>query len=94
MPREALLKVVDIGALGVNVDADDLSLMDQELRLSQNAIRDPLGFDSGLSKRPGLGAWTTSVAAGAILGGIGVPLVDESPTGGGLQLYIGRGPTS
>lgn len=93
MARQALLKVVDIGALGVNVDADDLSLLDQELRLSQNAIRDPLGRDSGLSKRPGLLAWTTSAAAGSILGGIGVPLINES-LGGTVQLYIGRGPTS
>lgn len=88
---EALLKVADIGALGVNVDSDPLSLEDQELRLAQNVIRDPLGADAGLRKRPGLVAWNTSITAGVILGGIGVPIIDQSTTGT-VQLYIGRGP--
>lgn len=92
MAKQALLKVIDIGAGGVNVDADPLSILDQELRRAQNAIRDPLGNDSGLSKRPGLGVWNTSDAAGTILGGIGVPIIDQS-SGGTIQLYIGRGPT-
>lgn len=90
---KALLKVIDIGALGVNVDADPLSLEDQELRLAQNAIRDPLGADSGLRKRPGLGYWNTAAAEGVILGGISVPVIDSSPAGT-VTLYIGRGSTT
>lgn len=85
-----LLKVENIGALGINVDVDPIALQDQELRLSQNAIRDPLGADSGLRKRPGLVVWTTSSAAGPIVGGIGVPLQDL--TSHGLHImFIGRG---
>lgn len=86
-----ILKLTDIGAKGVNVDSDPISLDDQELRLAQNAIRDPLGEDSGLRKRPGLLAFNTSLLSGAILGGICMPLKDES-TGGFLTIYIGRGP--
>lgn len=86
------LEVENIGSMGVNVDADPISLQDQELRLAQNAIRDPLGADSGLRKRPGLGVWTTTAASGAILGGIGVPLQDL--TSHGLHImFIGRGTT-
>jgi hypothetical protein len=87
-----ILKVYDIGALGVNVDADPISLDDQELRLAQNAIRDPLGSDSGLRKRPGLLAFNTTSITGSVLGGIGVPFPDLSPAGGTFYLYIGRGP--
>lgn len=87
----AILKVTDIGKLGVNVDSDPISLQDQELRLAQNAIRDPLGADSGLRKRPGQGQFNTAVTVGAVLGGIGVPLVDKS-VNGTLTIYIGRGP--
>jgi hypothetical protein len=88
-----ILKIYDIGALGVNVDSDPITLDDQEIRLAQNAIRDPLGADSGLRKRPGLGVFNTSLVAGAILGGIGVPLKNLSSSGT-VYLYIGRGPTS
>jgi hypothetical protein len=87
-----ILKVYDLGALGVNVDSDPIMLDDKELRLAQNAIRDPLGADSGLKKRPGLGAWSTTAASSAILGGIGVPLQDL--TSHGLHIFfIGRGTT-
>ena len=86
----SILKVTDIGALGVNVDADPISLQDTELRLAQNAIRDPLGADSGLRKRPGLDVWNTSTAGGVVLGGVGVPLQDL--TSQGLHIvYVGRG---
>ena len=87
-----ILKIVDIGALGVNVDSDPIMLEDTELRKAQNAIRDPLGADSGLRKRPGLDVWNTSTAAGVVLGGIGVPLQDL--TSQGLHIvFIGRGVT-
>lgn len=88
----AVLKIGDIGKLGVNVDADPLSLDDHELRLSQNAIRDPLGADSGLRKRPGFLAWTTTEAAGIILGGIGVPLQNLSSHGLHI-VFVARGTT-
>lgn len=88
-----LLRIQDIGAGGVNVDADPISLEDQELRLAQNAIRDPLGADSGLRKRPGLGFFNTAVAAGTVLGGSPLPARDAGANGT-RNLYIGRGPTS
>ena len=88
----AILKVYGLGNAGVNVDSDPISIQDIELRLVQNAIRDPLGDDSGLRKRPGLTAAETNIAAGSVLGGIGVPLIDLS-TGGTLSIYLGRGAT-
>lgn len=88
-----ILKINDIGRLGVNVDSDPISLDDQELRLAQNAIRDPLGSDSGLRKRPGLLAFNTSTLTDSVIGGVGVPLTNLS-SGGTIYLYIGRGPTA
>jgi hypothetical protein len=88
-----VLKLYQLGTMGVNVDSDPISLKDQELRLAQNAIRDPLGNDSGLKKRPGLLIFNTILTVGIILGGIGVPLVDLS-LNGAQDLFIGRGPTS
>jgi len=87
----SILKVYKLGSKGVNVDSDPISIEDQELRLAQNIIRDPLGNDSGLRKRPGLGVYNESVAAGEVLGGIGVPLINQSPNGFEF-IYIGRGP--
>jgi hypothetical protein len=88
-----VLKISNLGSMGVNVDSDPLSLQDQELRLAQNAIRDPLGDDSGIKKRPGFAAFNLSLTSGSVLGGIGVPLENLSPNG--IQMiYIGRGPTS
>jgi hypothetical protein len=85
------LKIYQMGSMGVNIDVDPISIEDLELRLAQNAIRDPLGNDSGLRKRPGLGIYNESLASGEVLGGIGVPVNNQSPNG--LQfVYIGRGP--
>lgn len=87
-------KFNELGLHGVNVDKDPLEMGDNELRQAQNAIHDPLGVNAGLHKRPGLYAFNTNVAAGAIKGGIGVPLPDLG--GGGSSgavhfIYIGRG---
>jgi len=87
------LKLYDLGKDGVNVDSDPVNLLDTELRKAQNTIRDPLGAIHGLRKRPGLAAFNESLTGGEILGGIGVPLLDQS-TGGSLMMFIGRGPTS
>ena len=88
-----ILKITNLGSMGVNVDSDPLSLEDQELRLAQNAIRDPIGNDSGLTKRPGFVVFNTNSSAGATLGGIGLPVQDMSGSGT-HYIYIGRGPTS
>lgn len=93
MADSSLLKVIDIGALGINVDADTISLQDQELRRSQNGIRDPLGADSGIRKRPGLDFFNTAVASGSVLGGTSLPARSTS-IAGVRNLYIGRGPIS
>lgn len=82
--------ITNLGAGGVNVDSDPINLQDTELRQAQNAIRDPLGADSGLRKRPGLSVFAT--ATGAILGGIGVPLQDLTTQGTHFVL-IGRSTT-
>ena len=86
------LILYNLGASGVNVDTDPLTMKDDELRQAQNAIRDPLGSDSGLRKRPGLAIFNTSLTGGTILGGIGVPIVNTNPVNGFQTIYIGRGP--
>ncbi len=84
----ATVKVYGIGRLGVNVDTDPLMLDDREVTKAQNAINDPLG--GGLTNRPGLSAFTTTPAAGRVIGGVGVPLANLS--GSGIRFFfIGRG---
>lgn len=85
------LDVKDLGLQGVNVDKDPFELQDGELRQGQNAIHDPLGVNAGLRKRPGLIEFNTTDAAGAVLGGIGVPLQNLSGTGVRF-IYLGRSP--
>jgi hypothetical protein len=82
----------NFGSKGVNVDASDLHMDDAEVRQAQNAIHDPLGAEGGLRNRPGLSAFNDTAAAGAVLGGVGVPLLNQ--TSGVNFLFIGRGPTS
>lgn len=87
-----ILALYDFGQLGVNVDKSDLHLDDAELRKAQNIIRDPLGIEGGLKNRPGLIKFNASAAAGAVLGGVGVPLLDLKR--GTHFFFIGRGPLS
>ncbi len=89
----SVLKIYDLGSLGVNVDSDPISIKDQEFRLAQNTIRDPLGDDSGIRKRPGFASFNGSLASGEVLGGVGVPLIDLS-NNRFMAIYLGRGPTS
>lgn len=90
MPK---LVVETLGLKGVNVDRNPFELTDGELVSAQNATSVPTSGAASLRKRPGLLAFTTSLLEGAVLGGIGVPLLDLS-SGGTLRIYIGRGPTS
>lgn len=87
-----ILTLFDFGQLGVNVDKDDLHLDNAELREAQNIIQDPLGGGGGLKNRPGLVKFNASAAAGAVLGGTGVPLLDLK--NGTHYFFIGRGPLS
>lgn len=60
-----------------------------------NYISDPSAGQSSIRKRPGLIAFNTSGFAGPVLGGIDLPLADQSVVQGtGLTIFIGRGPTS
>jgi hypothetical protein len=89
----AVLKVYDIGKLGLNIDSDPITLEDQELRLAQNVIRDPLGADAGLRKRPGLAVFNTTSFVDIVLGGIVLP-TGTLLTTQGTTVYISRGPKS
>lgn len=84
----ATKKVYGIGRLGVNVDTDPWSVDDQECRKMQNAQHNPVGV---LANRPGFANHNATPAAGAVTGGIGVPLGDLT-RGGTRFLFIGRGP--
>jgi hypothetical protein len=90
------MKVYGIGRLGVNVDSDPWSIDDHECPQMQNALNSPLGV---LSQRPGFAAVNGTAAPGAILGGVGVPLLGGDSSGGGpggdsgtRMMYLGRGP--
>lgn len=94
MAEEGKRVVVDqFGVKGVNVDKNPLELDQSELTKGQNCVSDPSSGRASLRKRPGLIAFTTSLMAGVVLGGIGVPLLDLSHIGT-VRLYIGRGPTT
>lgn len=82
------LKVYNMGSNGVNVDKNPTELDDNELRQAQNAIRVE-GTGAGIRKRPGLVEFNTDPAAGAVSGGITVPLIDMFS--GNSILYMGRG---
>lgn len=75
----AKLNVYNLGSNGVNVDANPVQLEDGELTKSQNAIHDPLGAAGGLRKRAGLTKVNSVAAAGAIRGGMGIPLSIPGP---------------
>lgn len=82
------LRVYDLGKGGVNTQSSPVDLENSELTKAQNAIYEPLG--GGLRNRPGLHAFNTDVAAGEVLGGIGVPLANFFT--GTRLFFIGRGP--
>lgn len=82
------LTIFGLGSQGVNTDEDPLHLEDNELTKAQNAHPNPAGAASGISSRAGLTKFSV-VGAGAILGGIGVPLANLFT--GASFLFIGRG---
>ena len=86
---DQILDIWGLGTRGVNVDLSPLHLDNEHLRKAQNAISDPLGTEIALTNRPGLIEFNDSAAAGAILGGIGVPLLNTHT--GSRFFLIGRG---
>lgn len=91
MAEEGIINVFDMGTSGVNVDKNPLELDDSELTKSQNGITETRAGRSTLVKRPGLILINTDDAEGAVLGGIGVPLLDLSDLSAHF-IYVGRGP--
>lgn len=87
----AKIVVETFGVKGVNVDKNPLELDPAELTKAQNVVSDPTSGRATLRKRPGLDAINGVAAAGVLLGGIGVPLLDESSFGTHF-VYVGRGP--
>ena len=86
------ITLYNFGQGGVDVDASDFHMDDDEVRVAQNVIADPLGAHGGLKNRPGLAAFNAGAAAGPILGGISVPLANLFS--GESFFYIGRGPVA
>jgi hypothetical protein len=64
-----------LGKVGVSIDKSPIHREEGELSKAQNAIRDPLGVDGGIHKRPGLTKVNAVAAAGVIGGSEAVPLV-------------------
>lgn len=81
----ATIRLYNFGAKGVNVDASDLHMEDGELRQAQNIIHNQLGVMGGITNRPGLTRFS-AICAGAVIGGIGVPLANND---GERHLFIG-----
>lgn len=95
------LNVYNLGALGVNVDANPLELQDGELSKAQNGVHDVIGSAGGLRKRKGLIKLNSVAAVGSIKGAIGVPISqgtagNPSPavTAATTTFYAGRRITS
>jgi hypothetical protein len=88
MPEE-ILSIYGLGLKGVNTDLSPLHLDDLHLQKAQNAISDPLGNEVALTNRPGLINFNALAAAGAILGGIGVPFINLHT--GTRMFFMGRG---
>lgn len=87
---EGKISAYNIGSLGVNVDKSAIHLEDGELPSAQNAIRDRIGQDGALRKRPGLVAFNGSAASGgSISGGIGLPITLTGNIVGGTTLTGG-----
>ena len=84
------LSLYNLGSRGVNVDSGPLHKEDGDFTKAQNAVS-ATTVEGGLINRPGLDRTNTTAAAGAILGGIGVPLPNGKS--GTRLLYIGRGTT-
>ena len=76
-----------LGKLGVVVDKSPVHADPSELLKAQNAVRDPLGVDGGLVKRPALGKLNSSAAAGSISGGISMPVFNFADT---RTLYLAQ----
>lgn len=81
----------DLANTGVNVDKSPLELARTDVTRAANAVRDLAR--KGIRNRPGLATLNDTAAAGSVLGGIGVPFLNESSSGLHLS-FIGRGPTS
>jgi hypothetical protein len=84
------IKIYTFGLKGVNVDKDPIELEDDELQQAQNAVTDVLSGTAALRNRPGLIPFNDRTAAGSVLGGIGVPLVDTKTAAISHTIYIGR----
>lgn len=79
------------GVRGVNVDLNALELEDSDLVQASNAIADPSAGEGSIRKRAGLVAFTATSTAGAVLGGVDLPLRDLYS--GSRFIYLGRGTT-
>jgi hypothetical protein len=75
---------------GVVIDTMPVGSPATTFTQTQNGIPDPLGERGAVRKRPGLIEYTTNVAAGAILGGIPVPLANTT-LAGNPTIYLGKG---
>ena len=85
------MPLFDLGKGGVDIDTNPMELDPTTLLSSQNAAYDQ-GAGRGLMNRPGFNSLNDVAAAGSVLGGIGVPFLNES-TSGLHFLFLGRGPT-
>jgi hypothetical protein len=80
------LTIYTLGQKGVDVDTDPVLMADESLRLAQNAEhRQIAGRRGGLSNRDGYAQFTTRPMAGAVLGGIEMPIAATggAPASGG-----------
>lgn len=85
-----VLRIYELGKYGVVLDSDDLHTPAGTWRSAKNLHVDPLGSSDAVVNRSGLTPFNTSALAGAVLGGIGVPLEDRTTGAGERRVYIIR----
>jgi len=83
------LNVNNLGKVGVILDSDYAHTPSGSFERTQNMNRDPLGLSESLVSRLGLLPFNVTDTAGAVLGGIGVPLRNRFT--GTREFFIGRG---
>jgi len=83
------LRVKNIGKIGVVIDSDYAHSPSGAFSRTQNLTRDPIGSAESIVSRPGLTPFNVNDSAGAVLGGIGVPLRNRRT--GTPEFFIGRG---
>lgn len=71
--------VYNLGEEGIDIVESPVHVAEGVLLNAQNAQLSPIDLEGGFRKRNGMAKFNSSVAAGAIVSGFNVSLVDPAP---------------